>query len=411
MSAYDLNAPVPLTRPPAPYPLRPYQATGEVAPPLVLVEGPAKVGKGYRVAESTGDPRICHTWWIEWGEKPCAEEYGAIPGADIEIVPHDGSFWAVLSLLEQLTVQARDLVSRDAAPMVVIDTGAGEWKALRNLAHQRTLASPSVRRKLARDPLARADAHSIPQNTWHDINDLHDEFMALLKHFPGIAVIISRGREVAAFDDNGQLIPGEKTYRVEGHKDLQFDCSAWVRLSRTGQDLVYAARSVRSPIRPGIDEPREFLGLPWLVFDVLAYEPKPWEPDLRLEELRQLQAGEPRPADIDWDAKLAEADRLDIPADRKAALNDLWKAARFQQQRFGTVPDRILARIEKAGHEAAEALRLEVAQAWDEADAERDARAARTNGDETEPEPAEPESSDAGPADAEQANAEQVVQP
>jgi hypothetical protein len=186
------DAAIPLTRPPVPYPLVVEQPDGEVAPPFVLIEGPEKCGKSWEAAASTADPRICHTWWIEWGEKPCAKEYGAIEGARFEIVKHDGTFWAVLSIVEQLTERARQMISHNAAPMLVIDTGAGEWRALKGLAHALTMASPSVRRKIANNPAARADKHPIAQNTWNDVIDLHYELIRLLQNFPGIVVVISR---------------------------------------------------------------------------------------------------------------------------------------------------------------------------------------------------------------------------
>lgn len=339
MTAFT-DAAIPLTRPQVPYPLVFEEPDGEVCPPFLLIEGPEKVGKSWEVAASTADERICHTWWIEWGEKPCAREYGAITGARYEIVKHDGSFWAVLSIVEQLTERARAMITHNAAPMLVIDTGAGEWRALKGLAQALTMASPSVRRKIAANPAARGEKHTIPQNVWNDVIDLHYELIRLLQDFPGIVVIISRGKEVAAVDTDGNPT-GERAYRVEGHKELAYDVSAWVRMSREGKPLVIGSRSTRAPLKPGKDRPREYKGLGWLVFEVLKFEPKPWQEETPPvgygEVIRQHQlagpvssrtsprtpAATPKPMPIDWDAHRATA----YAARDDQALRDMWKAA------------------------------------------------------------------------------------
>jgi hypothetical protein len=357
MATVVQKSPTPLVRPLQPFPLRPYWPSGEVEAPLVLVEGGEKAGKTWEIVKATTDKRIIHTWWIEWGEKPCANQYGAIAGANFQIVPHDGTFWAVLSLLEQISERAREMVTHDAAPMIVVDTAAGEWKSLRDLAHHRTMASPSVRRKIERDPAARADNHPIPPNTWNDVHELHDEFMRLLKNFPGIAVLISRGREVAAFDASGTPT-GDRVYKVEGPRDLAFDCTAWVRMSRTGTHHVIGARSVHAPLRPDIDEPRPFKGLPWLVFDILGYQPRPWtppDPELREQQVHQRAAGDPRPVPQDWEEKFTKAEAVRDPQQRKEALGKLWQSVEWTKDHFPevSIPPDLVKRIVAAGHKAA----------------------------------------------------------
>jgi hypothetical protein len=361
----------PLNRPSTPYPLETYRPAGEVEPPFILVEGGEKSGKTYTLAEATADPRICHTWWIEIGEKPSANEYGGkIPGARFSIVRHDGTFWSVLSLVEQISVHARDMIDHDRAPMIVIDTAAGVWETVKALGQARTMASPSVQRKIQQNPAARADNHPITQNTWNDVIDEWYRLIRVLQRFPGIAVVISRGKEVTAVDDDGKPT-GERTYRVEGHKNLAYDCSAWVRMSRDGKPLVISARTALNPVRPGVDKPRRYEGLPELVFDTLEYRPAPWEPDLAEQAHRQRVAGEPDPVPVDWGGEFAAAQALDVPRDRRDALVSLWRQASEAQQRSRSVPVGLVARIEQAGHAAADAWRIEVSQAWDDAEDEQ----------------------------------------
>lgn len=353
------DAPLPHARPQGPYPFRPYRPSGLVQAPVIVVEGPAYSGKTWEIIQATKDSRICRTWWIDWGGKSVIDEYGGLDGVDVEVLPHDGTIWSVLSLVEQAHVHARDIVSRDGAPMLVIDSAAIEWRALLWLAHRLTMASPSVQRRIENNAAARADSHKIPENVWSDIHGLHEQFWRLLRTFPGIVVLTARGGEVAAYDEDGNLIPGERAYKVTGHRDLPFDATAWVRTSTSGPPVVIGAKSAHSPLRPGQDEPRACPSLSWLLFELLGYEPRPWEPDLRMEELRQVAAGEPHPTEVNWDERLAEADRIDEPAQRRDALNNVWQAARFAQVRWpGTVPDDLIGRIEKAAFQAGEDIRL-----------------------------------------------------
>lgn len=371
MSAYA-EVPVPLARPQNPYPLETFTPTGDVEPPFIVVEGPEKSGKSFDVVTATTDPRISHCWWFEIGEKPCVSEYaGTIPGAKVAIVRHDGTIWSLLSLVEQISVQARDLVDHGSAPMIVIDTAAGEWDAVRNLAHARTMASPSVLRKIAANPAAIGDSHTISSSTWNDVIDLHYELIRMLQGFPGIAVMITRGKLVTAFDDDGKAIAGEKVYKVEGHKNLIYDASAHVRTFHTGKPLVMYARSAIAPRRPWIDDPRPYEGLPQLVFDALQYKPKPWEPDLVEQAHRQRAAGEPHPVPTDWDKEFAAANSIDQPKARKDALGEVWKRAAIEHQRFRTVPRGLLTRIAAAGHAAADEAAKEWATAWIDAHAEQ----------------------------------------
>ena len=72
--------------------LKTRKPTGAVPWPLVLIEGEEKAGKTWACAEFTASPKVGRCFWIDLGEG-AADEYGAIPGADYEVVEHDGG-WA-----------------------------------------------------------------------------------------------------------------------------------------------------------------------------------------------------------------------------------------------------------------------------------------------------------------------------
>lgn len=92
--------------------------------------------------------------------------------------------------------------------------------------------------------------------------------------FPGIVVMIARGREVTLFQ-NGQPVAGKKTWSVEGENNLVYDVSTHVRLSREARPLLVSLASVKNGIMPG--DPPEPMPKDWtlerLIFDRIKLDP------------------------------------------------------------------------------------------------------------------------------------------
>jgi len=253
--------------------LRTRKPTGAVPWPLVLIEGSEKTGKSWSGAVLTASDKVGRCFWIDLGEG-AADEYGAIPGADYEIVEHDGSFSDLYGAVAEIRDLAAAALKDGAKPVVlVIDSMTAEWDLLKDWASDRAKSSKFNRNKLAQDPHAEI---RVSQNYWNDANARHRKLMRLLMTFPGIVVMTARGKEVAAVGDDGQPVEGKKEYRVEAQKTLGSDASVWVRLSRSHGPAVVGARSVHSGIRPGIDEPKTLpddWSLEWLIFDALKCDP------------------------------------------------------------------------------------------------------------------------------------------
>lgn len=253
--------------------LRTRKPTGCVPWPLILVEGGEKSGKSWTLAVLSASPRVGQTYWIDMGEGS-ADEYGAVPGSRYLVVEHDGTFSAVYQAVEAVYAEARRAADAGEPPVVLgIDSMTAEWDLLKDWASLRARGSRSNKEKLAKDPLAEI---TVSQNYWNDSLSRHRKLMRLLMTFPGICVVTARGKLVSAVDGKGTPIEGQKTYRVEGQKDLAFDASCWVRLSRDAKPIVVGARSVHSGIRPGIDPPKELpddWSLEWLIFEALKCDP------------------------------------------------------------------------------------------------------------------------------------------
>jgi hypothetical protein len=212
--------------------------------------------------------RVGQAFWLDWGEG-AGDEYAAIPGAGYELLVHDGSWGAIAGQVAAARAEAKRATENAEAPvLLVIDSYSQEWEQLKNYADTRARQSPQARRKLEKNPNAEV---SVPLNIWSDVHQKHYRLLRMLLTFPGIVVITARGKETTALDGDGRPIPGERSYKVEGHKNLAYDASAWVRLSREAPPTVIGARSVHAGIRPGVDPAKQVpdLSLDWLVFDLL----------------------------------------------------------------------------------------------------------------------------------------------
>lgn len=249
--------------------LKTRKPTGRPSWPLILLEGPEKCGKTWTALAFTGDKRIGRSWALDLAEGS-ADEYGAIPDADFEIIDHDGTWRDIITQLADAREEARaDQEAGKPPALLVVDTGTAEWDMLKSWVDVRARRQKSNIEKLRRDPDAEIKAS---RNLWNDVDARHRRFMTLLLTFPGIVIVTARGKEVSATGKDGQPIPGEKEYRVEGHKNLGYDATAWVRLSRDKPPVVVGLRSVNHGMRPGIDEikPWPDFSLGALVFDVIG---------------------------------------------------------------------------------------------------------------------------------------------
>ncbi|MBO2464465.1 hypothetical protein [Actinomadura violacea] len=252
--------------------LRTRRPTGAVPWPLILLEGGEKVGKSWAAAQLTASPRIGRTFWIALGEVD-ADEYGSLPGADFEIVEYDGTFSSLYSAVTDIHALAAEVPPGEPPVALVIDTMTAEWEWLKDWADERARSSEKNKKILARDPNAEI---TIPPNIWTDTNTRHRRLMRLLMTFKGVVVMIARGRETIAVDDNGRPLKDTRDYRVEAQRGLPFDASMWIRMDRDKPAFVVGCRSVHSGVRPGRDEPKELKPdwtLDWVIFDVLRCDP------------------------------------------------------------------------------------------------------------------------------------------
>lgn len=255
--------------------LKTRKPNGTVPPPLVLIEGEEKAGKTTAALFLSRSPRVGTTYVIDLGEGT-ADEYGAYPGVDYEIVEHDGTYPSVLAAVADVHAEAARAHAAGEPPVVlIVDTMSDVWGGLKDWASARALKSRAGQAALAKDPNAEVKP---TMNLWNDAGARHRRIMRYLQTFPGIAVMTARGNEVTEVRD-GKPVEGSKTWSVDGHKSLPYDATLWLRLRRGQRPLVVGARSVYVPLRAGQDDPEFVIGdhdddlLEHLIFGMLRYDP------------------------------------------------------------------------------------------------------------------------------------------
>lgn len=258
--------------------LKTRKPTGKVGWPLILIEGEEKAGKTWDCAVFSASEHIGTMYWLDIGEGS-ADEYGAIPGADYEILDHDGSWGDIIGQIEAVYAEAQRAQAAGEKPVVlVVDSMTAIWEMLTSWTADRAAKLDSNINKLRRNPDAEI---VIPPGYWNPANKRHKHLMQLLKTFPGIVLVTAQGKTVTKIDEDGKPAEDERgkaqrDYKVEGQKKLAYDVSVWVRKFRSSPTIVVGARSVHAGIKPGEDDPKEMPGitLEHLIFGVLKVDSK-----------------------------------------------------------------------------------------------------------------------------------------
>lgn len=250
--------------------LRTRRPTGTPSWPVILLAGEAKTGKTYQAAQFTGDPNVGRSLWLDLGEG-CADEYGAVPGADYEVIVHDGTWIDIITQLEAARDAAKEAAEKGEKPMTLtIDSMTAEWAMLSQWTDQRARRSNKNQKILESDPDAEVD---ITSNYWNDANSRHNRLMNILKTFPGIVVLTALETEKTQFGPNGLPVKNApKVARPDAQKRLTADVNVWVRLSHDNPPTIVGIRSLKHNIMPGKDraEPWPEFSLSKLVFEFMG---------------------------------------------------------------------------------------------------------------------------------------------
>lgn len=291
--------------------LRTRKPTGQVAYPMVMVEGAEKVGKTYAAFSLSKSEKVGRTFVFDFGEGS-GDEYAAL--GPYELVEHDGTF---TDFYEQL-IAATEQPDVDGKPnVIVIDSGSVLWEGLKNWASSRAKRSKSNQKLLERDPDAEINVSS---TYWNDANDRWGRMLHTLRRWPGITVVICRAKTVAVMGADGNPIPNKTEYKVEAQKNFGYNATAQVRVEGPKKARLVAARSLSVEIPPaGLVLPPEN-PLEHAIFDVLGAGAS-WQVSAAIEPQFGRTAAD---AKTELVAVFAKAGMSDEEATAAAAAE--WKA-------------------------------------------------------------------------------------
>ena len=221
--------------------LRTRQPTGQVAYPLVLVEGAEKSGKTALTLSLSASEHVGRMFVFELGER-AADEYASL--GEFEIVEHNGTYH---DLLAQVRAATREPAVEDRPNAIVLDSASMLWALLKDHASTAARRSQRARKILENDPDADIE---VTQTYWNAAKDKWWAVINLLRTWPGIVILTARGREVSKVV-NGQPVAGQTEWSIEIEKGTPFAMSAIVRTRYPNPPLLTAVQSLQTSIPEG----------------------------------------------------------------------------------------------------------------------------------------------------------------
>jgi hypothetical protein len=252
--------------------------TGKPPWPIILLAGVEKAGKSYAAAAASGSELVGGTFWIGVGEDD-PDEYGKVPGADFEIVEHDGTFRDILAAAEWASAQPK----ADGRPnLLVVDSHGRVWDLLSNMAQ----AEANARRRGSN-----GDAKIAP-DLWNLAGDRWERLLDVLRRHDGPVIVTARLERQTVFTEDGNPTK-DRHNKVKAQKGLPFDVGVVVELHAVGEAYITGARSLALNIDPATK-------LPAFTVDALWRRMGLAEPDATTERRHAgivVADGEPDTAD------------------------------------------------------------------------------------------------------------------
>lgn len=199
--------------------------TGKERHPLILLSGGYKVGKSWAIAAASADPRVARVRVIEVGRDAGAmDEYGAIPGAKVELIDHDGTWAGVSGQIQAACAAPRP--EHQGYNILAIDGATSMWALLSRTAQN--------------------GGRDIGPGGWAALNQTWDDMLDVLRTHDGPVVLTAR------VDGNGLV--GDDLGKVRTQKDLPYDVDVVVQASGHREFNLRGVRSVRFKDLPGVIE-------------------------------------------------------------------------------------------------------------------------------------------------------------
>lgn len=213
--------------------------SGKSSWPILLLAGAEKAGKSWACAVASGSPLVGRTLWVGIGEDD-PDEYGAIPGADFEIVTHDGTYRSILTALDACTKAPS---GNDRPVLLVVDSMTRLWDLLTD--DVQATANARARRKAEKygKPVSGDDAQ-ITMDLWNTAKQRWAHVMDTLRAHNGPVLVTARLEQVTVMDGNGQPT-ADKTLKVKAEKSLPYDVGGIIEMPEPGKAALRGVRSAR----------------------------------------------------------------------------------------------------------------------------------------------------------------------
>ncbi|HEY1119712.1 MAG TPA: hypothetical protein VGE43_18505, partial [Acidimicrobiales bacterium] len=240
--------------------LRTRKATGEVAFPMLLVEGGEKAGKTFTALQLAASERVGRTFVLELGER-AADEYAAL--GRHEILDHNGTYSDIKDQLRE----AAAVPAEDGKPNVItFDSGSIGWDLLKDAASTSARNSKRARKILEDDPDADIE---VTMPYWTKAKDKWWDLIRPLRMWPGITVITCRAGEVAKVV-NGQPVANQTEWARNIEKGTPFAMTGIVRVGYPKPPTLVAVQSLHLTLPHGGLILPEQQTLEHLVFELLG---------------------------------------------------------------------------------------------------------------------------------------------
>lgn len=204
-------------------------ATGMPSWPVTLIAGREKAGKSYAAALASGSDLIDRTFWISFGEKD-PDEYGAVPGARIEIVENDNTLGDLADAIQFAMAQPKG----DKPHLLVIDSASKVWESIT----ARVNATAAQRNKRDRN-----GELVVGTDIWNKGNAEWAKLLNIIRRWEGPVILTARLDQVTVMDDRG-LPTKDKAEKIKTQKNLPYDVDAIVEMPTRGQAILTGVRSV-----------------------------------------------------------------------------------------------------------------------------------------------------------------------
>jgi hypothetical protein len=198
----------------------------------VLVSGEKGTDAAELAAAFTADERLVTTYWLELNHGSTGDVYGAVPGADFELLDHDGTWADIHGQLAAAWEVAREVAADGGPPSALVINGMStEWSMLSDLADRRArrrVAAELIHRGLDPAPAYSSEVEvEVKPDLWTLVGRRHRQLMGKILTWPGPVILTAREERTP-----------EGRWVLKAQETLGSDVTAWVRLTRDDQPQI-----------------------------------------------------------------------------------------------------------------------------------------------------------------------------